>query len=597
MINLRILFVLLLMLVCTPSVVTAQTTKEDTLSTHLLNEVKKYFNSDNETAFYQASAQYREYYLNRNDLNNYYQGWEHEILYDVNHNHFYRAMRKTMDIQRDMQQRKAEKQYYKATQLRGLIFSLRGNIPLARQYFEKALNEVDHSQPGNLVGLYMDLANIEMDTEPQEAMKHLNCAIEIIKAQGAQYEYSDAIGFKTIIAYTMRDWVAVRKAYAEYMQLKERLGNDFSMTYYNYVHICKYAADGKYDEALKFTNKLTNTTDIYKFQTEVYELSGDVKKAYEMQKKYMAVKDSVNNVIMSEEMIGSANDLEHAELVKEECSKRNEYLSWGILGVAVLVALMGYAACRLRKRKYMKQLKQQNRELLIARDKAQEAERTKISFLQNMSHEIRTPLNVISGYAQIISDPKTLMSETERSDMASRITHSTQNIVRIVEEILDISGKESINYIDKGDTISCNEVVKNVIECYTNKPENVRIHFDTNLKDSYKILTNRQEVLKILKQLLDNALKFTKEGTITLRCYQDELEQMVCFSVEDTGCGIKEGEEEKIFEHFYKVDAYKEGVGLGLPLARRVAHQLGGNLSLDSSYTGGSRFILKLPKE
>ena len=85
MINLRILFVLLLMLVCTPSVVTAQTTKEDTLSTHLLNEVKKYFNSDNETAFYQASAQYREYYLNRNDLNNYYQGWEHEILYDVNH--------------------------------------------------------------------------------------------------------------------------------------------------------------------------------------------------------------------------------------------------------------------------------------------------------------------------------------------------------------------------------------------------------------------------------------------------------------------------------------------------------------------------------
>lgn len=140
-------------------------------------------------------------------------------------------------------------------------------------------------------------------------------------------------------------------------------------------------------------------------------------------------------------------------------------------------------------------------------------------------------------------------------------------------------------------------MVKNVIECYTNKPENVRIHFDTNLKDSYKILTNRQEVLKILKQLLDNALKFTKEGTITLRCYQDELEQMVCFSVEDTGCGIKEGEEEKIFEHFYKVDAYKEGVGLGLPLARRVAHQLGGNLSLDSSYTGGSRFILKLPKE
>jgi signal transduction histidine kinase len=72
---------------------------------------------------------------------------------------------------------------------------------------------------------------------------------------------------------------------------------------------------------------------------------------------------------------------------------------------------------------------------------------------------------------------------------------------------------------------------------------------------------------------------------------------MVCFSVTDTGCGIKEGDEEKIFEHFYKSDAYIEGVGLGLSLARRVARQLGGDVVLDTEYKDGSRFILKLPKE
>ncbi len=108
---------------------------------------------------------------------------------------------------------------------------------------------------------------------------------------------------------------------------------------------------------------------------------------------------------------------------------------------------------------------------------------------------------------------------------------------------------------------------------------------------------NRREVEKILNQLMDNALKFTKQGSITLRTYQGKLDNMICFSVTDTGCGVKEGEEEKIFEHFYKSDVYKEGVGLGLSLARRLAHQLGGDVVLDSRYKEGARFILKLPKE
>lgn len=95
---------------------------------------------------------------------------------------------------------------------------------------------------------------------------------------------------------------------------------------------------------------------------------------------------------------------------------------------------------------------------------------------------------------------------------------------------------------------------------------------------------------------MSNACKFTEQGTITLSCYQDQLENdFVCFSVTDTGKGVKDGEEDKIFEHFYKVDAYKEGVGLGLPLARRIARQMGGDVILDTSYKEGSRFILKLP--
>ncbi len=587
----------LLALVCVPQSLCAQTIEQDTLGTQLLNEVRKCFNDNDEGAFYIAAEKYRDYHLKENKLPEYYSGWTFEVLYDVNHNHFYRALRKTTLMQNDMRKRKAEDEYYQVTHLRGIIYSLRGNMELAHQYFERALEEVDHSQPAKLSSIYMDLANIDMDTKPADAMKHLECAISIIKAKSGTYEYSDAIGFKTIVAFAMRDWKTVNQAYQEYMKLKETLGNNFSTTYYQYVMICKKTADRQYEEAIQLTNLLTNSTDQYKFQTEIYELAGDVHKAFEAQKRYMAVKDSVDNVIMSEELIGSANDLAQMESEQNACEERNQRTMWTMLAIFPVACLVPFAMCQYNKRKFTKKLQQQNQELKIARDKAKESERMKINFIKNMSHEIRTPLNIISGFAQVISDPDTELGQEERTEIASRITNSAQSIVNIINEILDISGKESIHYIDKNDTISCNDLAKQVLKNFQVGEQENDLHFVSSLKDSFKIKTNAQETEKILHHLMHNACKFTSHGDITLSCSLDDMEEnMVCFSVTDTGKGIKDGEEEKIFEHFYKVDAYKEGVGLGLPLARRIARQMGGDVILDTTYQEGSRFILRLPK-
>lgn len=597
MVNLRKLATIIIFLASVVLMTPGRAQVKDDTTSRLLQKVRITFNQNDEHAFYEANANYRNYLLKQGDISGFYLSWKNEVLYDVNHNHFYRALRKTMTMQADMEQRGATRELYKTTHLRGIIYSLRGNIPLAHQYFEKALDQVDHSQPANLVSLYMDLANIEMDTQPKEAMKHLDCAIEVIRANDSNYEYSDAIGFKVIVAYAMRDWEQVNEAFDEYIKLRKTLGQDFSTTYYNYAVICKAAADKRYDDAIKQTYELTNTTDIYKFQTEIYELAGDTVRAFETQKRYMAIKDSVDNVIMSEEMVGSANDLENAEALNNAVCKKNALLQWALHLGFIAVLVIGFLIYRWNRSRYMKSLQRQNRELLIARDKAQEAERMKVSFLQNMSHEIRTPLNVISGYAQIISDQNALLSDNERADMAKRITHSTHTIVHIVDEILDISGKESIHYIDKTDMVGCNELARKMLEPYKTEETSLEVRLDAHLKDSCEILMNRHEVEKILHHLLDNAFKFTKQGSITLKTYTDKLDGMVCFSVTDTGCGIKEGDEEKIFEHFYKSDAYIEGVGLGLSLARRVARQLGGDVVLDTEYKDGSRFILKLPKE
>jgi signal transduction histidine kinase len=593
--------IIILLALCFYTINTSGQSKsqEDTTAAKLLQQVRIAFNQNNEQKFYEANAQYRKYLLGEDNINGYYLCWKNEVLYDVNHNHFYRALRKTMKMQAEMERRGDDHELYKVTQLRGIIYSLRGNIPLAHQYFEKALDQVDHSQLNNLASIYMDLSNIEMDTQPDEAMKHLDCAIEIIKGNGSRYDYSDAIGFKVIVAYAMRDWKAVNTAFSEYITLKEELEQDFSTTYYYYALICKAVADKRYDDAIKLTYNLTNTTDIYKFQTEIYELSGDTQRAFDIQKHYMAIKDSVNNVIMSEEIMGTASDLEDAEARSLSMEKHNTLLKYAINIVFFGALLIGLLIYRMNKNRYMRKLQRQNHDLLIARDKAQEANRMKISFLQNMSHEIRTPLNIISGYAQIISDPRTLTSDSERADIAKRISHSTNTIVRIVDEILDISSKESIHYIDKSDLVACNDLLRRLAEPYQDYDAPFSLRLELLLKDSCKILVNRKEVQKILNHLMDNAIKFTPQGgTITLRSYQHKLNQnLVCLSVTDTGCGIKDGDEEKIFEHFYKSDIYKEGVGLGLSVARRVARQLGGDVVLDTRYKEGSRFILQLPKE
>ena len=250
MTKLRFIITILLISLTSLATVPVRAQAEDDTTNRLLQKVRITFNQNNEQEFYDAVGNYRNHLLKHGDTSGYYLAWKNEVLYDVNHHHFYRAMRKTMAMQSDMEKRGATNEYYKTTHLRGIIYSLRGNISLARQYFEKALDQVDHAQPANLISLYMDLSNIEMDTQPEEAMKHLNCAIDVIKANGASYEYSDAIGFKVIVAYAMRDWHQVDETFAEYMKLRKTLGQDFSTTYYNYAVICKSAADKRYDDAI-----------------------------------------------------------------------------------------------------------------------------------------------------------------------------------------------------------------------------------------------------------------------------------------------------------------------------------------------------------
>lgn len=568
---------------------------DDGTGGRILDDMRRHFNSTHEDSMYQAAETYREYYLKEGNMHNFYKGWQAEIMYDINFNHFYRAMRKTVEMSQDMRGRQCSDELYNATFLIGVIYSLQGNTYLAKDYFHKALQEAGEQTPVNLIQIYKDLANVEMDDDPEAAMRDLDHAIKIIRDAGLKYEYSDAIGFKVIVAFFMRDWQAVNRLYDEYMGLREEYGNEFSTTYYRYVMICRHAAVGNYREAVAWTDSLTNI-DKYKFRSMVCEIAGDTPAALGAMKAYIHAKDSANSINIVQDLNSAANEIEMAAMkIKADEARTMRTAVWITTAVALAVIIMLTLVIRKRNG-YMEKLRQKNRDLEILRDKAEESERMKANILKNMSHEVRTPLNIIAGFAQIISQPDFNLTPEERADIADRVTSSSDNLVKITNDLLYVASKESVNYTARTDDVSCNAVCRKAIDaCRRILPEEIATTFDSTLDDSFTIRTNGNGLERILDSLLDNARKFTERGSIDVTCRYDNEGKTVTVAISDTGCGIPPENCERIFDLFYKIDNSRDGLGLGLPLARRIARQLGGDITLDTGWKDGTRFVLTLP--
>lgn len=569
--------------------------KRDTTAERLMGELRKKFNSDNRDALYAVADEYRRHSLRTGNMADFYMVWKAEIMYDINFNHFYQAMKKTLDMSGDMKKRECTDELYNATFLIGVIYSLQGNNELAKTYLRKSLEEIGTGDSARAIQIYKDLANVEMDENPQEAMADLDHAIRLIKRAGLKYEYSDAIGFKVIVAFVMRDWKSVKASYNHYMRLKNEYGNEFSTTYYDYVQMCKHTADGDYGKAVEWADRLTNI-DRHKFRTMIYEIAGDSAAAYMAQKEYMRMKDSLNSCIMVDELSSATKEIEmiSTKVKAEEAKTMKTAL---ILTVVIAIIIIAALVLIIKNRdEYLKNLRQKNNELEIMRRKAEEAARMKASFLKNMSHEVRTPLNIISGFAQIISGPDPGLSAEEKRDIVKRVTKSSNDIVRIISDLLYISSQESTDEISRDDKVSCNELCRKAVNRISDTAaKDVSVVFHSNISDDFTVRTSERSITRILDNLLDNAVKFTQSGSINVKCDISENGKSVVISVTDTGCGIEKDEKDRIFDLFYKTDDNLDGLGLGLPLTRRMARIMGGDIAIDHNYTDGARFILTLP--
>jgi signal transduction histidine kinase len=231
-------------------------------------------------------------------------------------------------------------------------------------------------------------------------------------------------------------------------------------------------------------------------------------------------------------------------------------------------------------------------ELRIAKEKAENLDRLKSAFLANMSHEIRTPLNAIVGFASLLveSDDK-----KERQDYVDIMQENTELLLQLISDILDLSKIEAgtLDFtMDHLDIKSfCEDIMRNY-DIKEDKPVPVLLTPDL---PQYYIYTDKKRLMQVITNFINNALKFTNEGQITLEYHYKKESNEIEFAVTDTGMGIAPDKVNQVFDRFVKLNSFSKGTGLGLSICRSIIEHLGGTIGVESEMGTGSRFWFTHP--
>ena len=237
------------------------------------------------------------------------------------------------------------------------------------------------------------------------------------------------------------------------------------------------------------------------------------------------------------------------------------------------------------------QISRLNTSLVNAIAEEEESNRKKNEFMANISHEIRTPLNAIVGFSEILSTSIVGDEEFDNREFTELIRSNSDLMLKLVNQIIDTTNDTAVDVnLEKTNVVEVAEKVLYSTEALVH--EGVKVVFECHEK-SIDIYTDRFRLQQLLTNLLGNAAKFTKQGSITLSINLDS--NFVTFAVTDTGCGIKPGKEDSIFGQFEKADEASQGSGLGLYISRTISRTLLGELFVDKTYTNGARFVFQHP--
>lgn len=399
----------------------------------------------------------------------------------------------------------------------------------------------------------------------EDAARHLQamdsiCKIYPEKFYQFHYNYTKAAYYRAMGNWDREYW---NKALELYEQLRNEYSNNKRSTYYRWISletIYLYKIQDRAIDACRLYQELYPTVDTL------------ASEGYTRQINILRAKYKVDQMAI-------ANKEEH-----------NKIITSILAGSIILLILFSFITILLRKQR--QKIAQSTQRLERLRTNAETATSAKSVFLSNMSHEIRTPLNALSGFSSLLTE-EGLDDETRRQ-CNEVILQNSELLLKLINDVIDLSslefGKLQFSIAAHNAVSICKNVVDTVSKV---KQTQAEIRFVTEL-ENMEIETDDSRLQQVLINLLINATKFTPQGSITLEL-KKESDDLLLFSVTDTGCGIPQEKQASIFQRFEKLNENAQGSGLGLSICQLIIEHIGGKIWIDPEYTTGSRFLFTHP--
>ena len=548
----------------------------------LYNAMHRAFNDGDSTKFFPAIQALQKYLYDKDDLHGYYTQRCNEIVFQMNQQRIYEAYKLARELSKELREKKIDKEMYMAMNMQGHINRYCGNKEEAKNNWHEVLRLMqEHGYFSSMPTIYMNIVNVALDDSTEEADSLLEIAKQISLKHCPERVF-DIETRQTLSYYFRGDFNRFLKGYAAY---KKGMAEGKSSVHGREIEIYHEALLGNTDKAVKMAHEELGDEGLDAV-TIIYEKAGRWEEAFHALKKQHVASDSIDNVVLSNSMMGIRDEMMIYEAERDAARSRFYMMAAVIILLALLVVALFHIT--QTRRRHLKELKK-------AYNQALESDKMKTAFIQNISHEVRTPLNIISGFSQVIANPELDTNIEERREIARMTQKNARLITSLIDEMLLVSLNESSEEAKKENLVEINTLMRGVMkEAEGNISTKTTIQYDTTLADNFTILSNEYMLKIIINALVDNAVKNTPEGAIVLKASKPSDNELA-LTVEDTGCGIPANEAEHIFERFVKLDTFKEGIGLGLPLCRMLIEKLGGGVRLDTAYTKGARFIVTLP--
>ena len=540
------------------------------------------FNDGDSAKFYPALEALQKYLLDKEDLHGYYTQRCNEIVFQMNQQRIYEAYKLARELSKELREKKVDTEMYMAMNMMGHINRYCGNKEEAKENWREVLKLMEENgYYSSMPSIYMNIVNVALDDSVEEADSLLEAA-KIIALKHCPERVFDIETRRTLSYYYRGDYDKFLKGYEAY---KKGVAEGKSSVHGRSIEVYHEALLGHTDEAVKMAREELGDEGMDAI-TIIYEKAGRWEEAFHALKQQTEASDSIDNVVLTNSMMGIRDEMMIYEA--ERKTARNQF--YMMSAVIILLTLLATALFYITqsRRRHLKELKK-------AYAQALESDKMKTAFIQNISHEVRTPLNIISGFSQVIADPDLNAGFEERREIAMMTQKNARLITTLIDEMLLISLNDNSEATKKDNTVEVNKLMLHLLqEMKPNISTKTELRYESTLPDDFNFLTNEFQLRIIVNALVDNAIKNTPEGSIILKADKPS-DDLLTLVVEDTGCGIPAKEAEHIFERFVKLDTFKEGIGLGLPLCRMLIEKLGGSIRLDTSYTKGARFVVTLP--